>query len=157
MTEQPIWKKLGQIGDINPIEYGGGYVFTDETGVYDPELEYIEPMPEPDTDAYVYRVSLERYKLSSTGHLVPFKYNPTWPYPEDSYIEWFDKDLEQISSFAGITREELVTALCSDNAMARASACETLAQYFGWEEFDSYPLHLSESELEERYSDQKYQ
>ena len=41
-TKQPKWKRVGTIGDINFVEYDGGIVFVDETGVYCPELEYVQ-------------------------------------------------------------------------------------------------------------------
>jgi hypothetical protein len=154
-TKQPVWKQVGTIGDINFIDHDGGPVYIDETGVYCPELEYVQNMPRENgnEDAFVYRVPLENLKLSTTGHLIPARYDATWPHPEESYTEWFDRDLDAAAAFCGGPREELVQALISDNPMARAQAYEFLAQFHGWENFDSYPLHFTNrEELEARYA-----
>lgn len=136
------------------IEYDGGPVFIDETGAYPPELEYVQNMPEPNTDAYVYRIVLDPLKLSPDGKLIPANYDETWPHPIADYTEWFDRDIDKVASSIGISREEFIEALISDNPMARASAYEALAHYHGWDNFDSYPLHfLTREELEARYED----
>ena len=146
---QPKWKKVGTIGDINFSVYGGGIVRVDETGVYPPELEYVQVMPENDT--YVYRFPLENLKLSPSGRLIHARYDDTWSHPIEAYTEWFDDSLGDIAAYVGISQSELVDALLSDNPMARASAWESIGQYHGFENLDGYPLHLSESETEERY------
>jgi len=149
-TKQPKWKQVGTIGDINFVQHDGGPVFVDETGVYCPELEYVQNMPEG--DAYVYRICLDPLKLSPAGKLIPANFDETWPYPVEHYTEWFDRDIDRVAGSIGIDRAEFVSALISDNPMARASAYEALAQYHGWENFDSYPLHFkTEAELEARY------
>ena len=38
-TKQPKWKLIAQLGDVNPIDYGGYFIYEDETGVYPPEGE----------------------------------------------------------------------------------------------------------------------
>jgi hypothetical protein len=150
MTAQPKWKQVGTIGDVNFVEHDGGPVYIDETGVYCPELEYVQNVAEG--DAFVYRILLENLKLSPAGKLIPTSYREDWPHPIERYTEWFDRDLDGVSQSCGIERAELVQALISDNAMARASAYEALAQYHGWENFDSYPLHFkTRAELEARY------
>ena len=152
MTAQPQWKQVGTIGDVNFVEHDGGPVYIDETGVYCPELEYVKNMAEG--DAFVYRILLENLKLSPAGKLIPASYREDWPHPIERYTEWFDRDLDSVSQSCGIERAELVQALISDNPMARASAYEALAQYHGWENFDSYPLHFTNrEELEARYAE----
>ena len=47
-TKQPSWKCIGHIGDVDPIAYGGGFVYIDETGIYPPELTYFEPAEDSD-------------------------------------------------------------------------------------------------------------
>ena len=51
---QPIWKFVANLGDADPITYGGFFVFTDETGVYAPEAELLE---EPTEDFKLWSVS----------------------------------------------------------------------------------------------------
>lgn len=150
-TKQPKWKHVGSIGDVNFVQHDGGPVFVDETGVYDPELEYVQNMPEG--DAYVYRIVLDALKLSPTGRLIPANFDETWPYPVEHYTEWFDATIGTVAESVGLPREEFISALVSENPMARAQAYAELAHYHGWENFDSYPLHFkNEAELEARYA-----
>ena len=46
---QPTWKFVTNLGDANPIDHGGRFLYTDETGVYDPEVEVLE-IKSGDTD-----------------------------------------------------------------------------------------------------------
>jgi hypothetical protein len=159
MSAQPKWKQVGTIGDINFVQHDGGPVFIDETGVYCPELEYVQNMPREDgnEDAYVYRITLDALTISPAGHLIPARYDATWPHPIEDYTEWFDNDIESVCHFVGIGVSDFIQAITSDNPMARASAYEALAQYHGWENFDSYPLHImTEAELEARYENHPY-
>ena len=43
-TQQPRWKNVGHIGDVDPIAHGGGFVYEDSTGVYCPEMTYFETL-----------------------------------------------------------------------------------------------------------------
>lgn len=157
MTTQPKWKQVGTVGDIHFVEYNGGPVFVDETGIYPPELEYVQNMPEPDNDAFVYRIVLDNLTMSPAGHLIPAKYDASWPHPIEDYTEWFDKDLDSVASFVGLPVSDLIQSLTSDKPVARAWAFEALASYHGWENFDSYPLHFtSREELEGRYENHPY-
>lgn len=46
---QPEWKFVKQLGDVNPIDHDGLFLFVDETGVYPPELEVLTKL-EGDTE-----------------------------------------------------------------------------------------------------------
>lgn len=46
-------------------------------------------------------------------------------------------------------------AEADENALARAVAIVDAAGYYGWENFDSYPLELTKDEVEARYADQE--
>lgn len=150
MRKQPIWKLACTVGDINPIEYSGGFVYIDSTGVYGPELEWIESedqhKAEP-TRWTVYRIMLERCSLTPAGNLVPYGFHlrTDLPYPIERYTEWFDNPNWNMTT-------ELREMLCSDNPMDLANAYLELAQYHGWENFDSYPLTFTNrDELQKRY------
>ena len=41
MTPQPQWKLLTNLGDADYIEHDGYFVYVDEAGVYDPEVEVL--------------------------------------------------------------------------------------------------------------------
>jgi hypothetical protein len=157
-TNQPIWKLAGTVGDVNPIDYSGGFIYTDETGIYPPELEWIESedshKAEP-TNWTVYRILLERcamVKIDGAFRLITANYKPDWTHPIDRYIEWFDESIKNVSDSSGIPIADLETMLCSPDPKQLAQAYLELAQYHGWENFDSYPLKFTDrSELETRY------
>jgi hypothetical protein len=48
---QPKWKCVGNLGDVDPITHGGILVYIDETGVYPPEVEVIEPYKNENHDS----------------------------------------------------------------------------------------------------------
>ena len=39
---QTVWKFVTNLGDASPLDYGGLFVYIDETGVYPPEMERVE-------------------------------------------------------------------------------------------------------------------
>jgi len=49
---QPDWKFEAQLGDVNPIDHGGKFLFSDKTGVYAPELEVLELIEGDTEDEY---------------------------------------------------------------------------------------------------------
>src|ERR1039458_5750984 len=97
-------KLVAQLGDASPIDYGGYFIYEDDTGVYAPEGELLES---PDTDETpegwkVYRFSLDRLKQITQGenvYLVSFKYVETWPYPPSAYDEWFNRVLNRGAAY----------------------------------------------------------
>lgn len=153
---QPKWKLVANLGDVNPLDYGGKFVFIDETGVYDPELEYLEEPCEDDTSGgfCIYRGSLERQKVvidtDNCWWLVPFKYNRSYPHPIHQYQEWFFDSLHGVCESMDIEYDEMIKLLCSDNPIELATAYIAIMEYHGWNNFDSYPLDLTRSEAEER-------
>ena len=154
-TKQPVWKKIGTVGDVNPLDYDGGFIYEDETGVYPAELEYIARTV--NGSWLVYRWSLDRCEAVTVGEktlLVPFGF-PTradLPHPITDYDEWFNSDLESAASSADRTVENLRAAFCHEDAQLRAWAYLDLAQYHGFENFDSYPVTFtSRKKLEARY------
>lgn len=142
-TQQPEWELVGTIGDRNPVEYGGGYVFRDKTGVYAPEVEWIEPYDDSVPSVMVYRVPMERHTYVD-GILSDNPYHP------DKAV-WYADDLQFVCRYCGCDCDELIGNLCGDDPVARAWAYETLASYHGWHEFDHYPLGLTADEAERRY------
>lgn len=149
-TKQPIWKKVGSVGDVNPLDCGGGFVYADETEVYPPEMEYIQSQDDGSGDAgpwLVYRVALDppRFKtLTELGkqqmvrplELPQSERGVTWHW----YNEWFVKSLPDVAANMGTTAFSMLRWLLSKNPVLRAYAYLTLAEYHGWENFDAYPL-----------------
>lgn len=163
MTKQPKWKLLANLGDVNPIEYGGYFVYVDETGAYDAEAERLEPpmddVDEDDPSARweVRRICLDRCKLVEDDdhrvYVVPVRYDASWPYPVSRYAEWFTEALASIAEFVDTTVSDLRTNLCSEEPVRRALAYQAIYDYHGWDNGDSYPLTLTRAEVEERYKD----
>lgn len=156
-TAQPVWKLVAQLGDVNPIDYGGLFVYVDTTGVYPPEAEKLmEPIEDNGVTKWeVYRFILENLKaVEHEGRtlLIPARYDPSWPHPIERYDEWFNSDLESVSSYVGQVVNELRQSLVADDPAKRALAWQAIGDYHGWDNLDSYPLtYTSEAEIRERY------
>lgn len=148
---QPTWKLLWSTDCTR--------LLVDATGVYPPELEIAdEVFDAPDAERFVvHRVCLERCQAvrpdpGGPVYLVPGAWTPEWAHPLPSYVEWFAKHLGAVASSAGTTEEDIIAGLCSDDPSERASAYQDIIGHFGAHEFDSYPLLLSEEELNKRWS-----
>jgi hypothetical protein len=109
----------------------------------------------------VYRVLLDRCQVIRSepdlfepgqAYLVPASYRPDWPHPVASYVEWFAEDLASVAECMGTARDELVTALCSEDGKERAWAYDCIYDYHGWENGDSYPSELTRDEVTEQYT-----
>lgn len=150
LNAQPKWEFVGNLGDVNPLDYGGYFVYEDSTGVYEAEAALIQP--DENGDNYtILRINLERYKIVD-GHMVPIRYDPSWPRPIEHYQPWFHDKLREIAESNGISYEELVSGLTSPDALTLARAYHDLADYLGWVEFDSYPLTpLTRAQVQKKY------
>lgn len=147
-TKQPTWKPVANLGDVDPVTYGGQFVYIDETGVYPPECEVIEPADEETARPYatVWRFILEPC-THIDGVLSDNKFHPTKP-------AWFADSLHQLAAFAGVTFESLVECLTSSDPVQRAHAWLEIGRYHGWQNLDSYPLEIETIEdARERYAD----
>lgn len=156
---QPIWRCIAQLGDASPTEHGGHWVFIDETSVYPPEAEVLFVYDHG--PSRVYRYPLDRCTFID-GVLSHNKYHP-------DYCAWWattsekmkarpqdGKGLTDLASYMGVAEEELVEMFCSDDPVQRAMAYEAAGQYHGFNNFDDYPLELTQSEVEARYADERY-
>lgn len=182
MANQPEWECVANLGDTDPITYGGILVYIDKTGVYPPEVEVIQEEENEDYDSdydqgydepleydedkseelhwTIYRMPLERCTYDPvTECLSDNQYHP-------DHSAWFsqtikerakrpqDSGLESVCSSVGIARDQLIKLLCSDDPIELAHGYRCIADTWGWHEFDSYPLTIkSRREMEERYKD----
>lgn len=138
-TKQPKWRYITNLGDVNYLEYGGAFVFEDETGVYAPELEIY------DRDGNsMSRVVLEPHTYEN-GVLSDN------PYHKDMEA-WYASKLPAVADCVGHDVELIRTALCSSQPVDRAIAYTHLIAYFGVFEFDNYPVKLTPKEARERYA-----
>jgi hypothetical protein len=154
-------RKVRTVGDVNPIEHGGGYVLTDDDspegwieyseGISDDDDAWDIDLDDPDTLARVkvtlYRVGLDRLRRETETDDEGNETTRIMP------REWFLKDLGSVASYVGSSVRTLVDSLCSDDPCVRASVYQDLASYHGWQNFDSDPLELTLGELVERWKD----
>jgi len=144
-TKQPIWKLSANLGDVNPLD-DGALLFTDETGVYPPELVLIEanlPKEGEDETFTVSRVQCERCFLLGEG-VSDNRFHKDRP-------AWFSDKLASVASYCGSSPRDLQTALCDQNEVNRGLGYQSLVGYFGVFEFDQYPSKMTEAELRNRY------
>lgn len=145
-TKQPSWKLVANLGDRNPVDHGGFFVFTDETRVYPPEVELLES---PDNDEggtwTVYRFILEPCTFAN-GVLSDNKFHPEHP-------AWFADSIGSVSNFVGVPTAELIDMLVNGNPTNKAWAWKAIGDYHGFENLDSYPLTFTNrAEVEARYA-----
>lgn len=124
-TKKNPMKLYGVIGDLNPIDYGGGVVFEIDDG---PHVIYFKEWGDEDTVG-TFTVPIEDNLVDDT---------PWW-------------DWDDVARSTGIEASELQKAGASKDPIARAQVLETLASYYGWSAFDHAPEVLSREEAEERY------
>lgn len=146
---QPKWKRIANLGDRHPLDYGGYFVYVDETRVYEPEAEWLVPDDE-DHGATIFRILLERMRVVD-GYLVPYEYRRDWPHPLERYDAWFHGNLREIASSFGVSPEDLEAEFTSADPLIRADAYRALIEHYGAEEFDSDALSLGRESLENRY------
>lgn len=168
MTNQPQWKLVAQLGDVDPISYGGYFIYEDETGVYAPEAEHLESPDEDADDGWiVHRFSLDRCTLTTfdAGEDTGFSYTVLSDnsfHPEMS--AWFapsavkrrerpqDSHLGNVADTMDTTVDELQAAFCADDVRARAWAYRCIGDYYGYDNLDAYPLRLNRADVEARYA-----
>lgn len=162
-TNQPDWKCVANLGDRNPIDNGGYFVYVDQTGVYPPEAEWLEE-PEDYLDNVfamwtVYRFTLEPCTFVN-GILSDNPFHPGHP-------AWFAKPesertkrpqdttyLKNICDCNSISMGDLVRLFCSEDPIERAIAWRAVGIYHGFDELDYYPLKLTEMEVRKRYEEE---
>lgn len=142
-------RKLGIIGDVNPIEYGGGYVLGGVPDVGGPWVEYVHGLDEThpkawdvdlDDRAQTDTIKVEVYRVDLGTNAREFLRDHDW-------VNWDD-----VASTCGQDPETYSEAAELDTAQKRALAVWDAAGHYGWHEFDQYPLQLTLTELIERWS-----
>jgi hypothetical protein len=160
-SNQPVWKLLDVLGDVNPIDHGGMLVYQDETGVYAPEAVVIVALIkdyEDDPDRWiVYRFPLERCTYIN-GVLSDNPFHPEHPAwfatPESRRVERPQDTtyLSRVADNEGMEIEELIAAFCSADPIERAAAYEAIGSYHGFINLDHDPItDFDRSEMEARH------
>lgn len=141
---QPTWKYLKNIGDANPLDHGGLFVFEDETGIYPPEMERVDPVSDEDgADVTIHRVVLEPCTYID-GVLSDNKFHLEIP-------AWFADSIGSVATASDVEPPTLIRHLCSDDVIARAIAYRDIFDYHGWDNGDAYPRTISYKEAQKRY------
>ena len=144
----PEWKLVAQLGDADPISYGGYFIYEDATGVYAPEGEILISPDDDDAPEgwQVYRFSLDRCTFID-GVLSD---NPHHP----GHAAWFADDINSVASSIGKDIDNMVADLCSEDTVRRAWARRAIGDYHGLENLDSDPITFHDRhEIEERYTE----
>lgn len=147
---QPEWKFIANLGDVNPLAYGGLFVYIDETGVYPPEMERIEededydPDPE-DEEEDASQDSDDEPRFYIVHRVVLDKCEP-------NHKEWFSDSLDSVCASMDYDRAELDADLCSDDPIRLANAYRAILDHHGWENMDQYPDRITHAEALERYT-----
>lgn len=147
MTNQPVWKRVAQLGDRDPRQHGGYWVFVDETGVYPPEAELL--VIDEDEAGTAYRFILEPCTFIN-GILSDNQFHPELP-------AWFADKIDAVASTNGLKTEDLIAFFCSNEPISRALAWKAVADHYGAFEMDQYPRRFTPSEIEEHYDDYPYE
>lgn len=153
MTDQPAWKLVANLGDQNPLEHGGLFVYRDETGVYCEKAVKLDPMLNGTFE--VRRFCLEKctYENGVLSDNPYHKDHPVW-FGDRTPDKWNPEgELKKLADYTGQTEEGLIKAFCSDNPCDRAMAYESVGNYHGWENLDEYPVTLTYEEAKEKYGD----
>lgn len=133
---QPEWELVANLGDVDPITYGGFVVYRDKRGVYPPEADLIEGPPET--------VPITSRRARWTVYQIVC--DPV----DDPDDEWYGDDLDIIAD-AFEPPQPIRSMLQSDDPAQLASAYQELVSYHGAYEFDQDPLTLTLAEVKARY------
>lgn len=155
-TQQPTWKLVAQFGDVHPIDYGGLFVYEDETGVYPPEAELLEVPEDGERTYYVYRFILEpcTYIDGILSDNPYHKDKPAWFAGTETMRAERPQDttyLKNIADSYDITVDAFATMFCSEDVRERAEAWRMVGEHHGFINLDSYPLQLTRAEVKARY------
>lgn len=170
MSQQPIWKCVGNIGDNSPLEYGGLFVFVDETGVYPPEMELIEVIGGEREDEYnehgelitegnekweIRRVVLKNCYFEN-GILSDNQFHKdhaVWFFKTEQQRKERPRDSDHLSICRSIGMDEMefINLFLSSDPIDRACGWQIVGDYHGWENLDSYPWTSTDrKEMEQR-------
>lgn len=145
-TKQPVWKYLGNLGDVNPLKHGGFFVYFDKTGVYNVEAALLEPLE--DGKFNLSRFCCEKCSYVN-GVLSDNRFHPDKP-------AWFADRLDSMAETYGMTREEIIKMFISDAPLELASAWRMVGEYFGYMNLDSYPIKLTRREVYNKFRKECY-
>jgi hypothetical protein len=138
-TQQPEWKCVGSFGDVDPIAYGGGFIYEDTTGVYAPEVTLFIPGSDEKWKEKEGKTPLEvrRFIIERT--------------PQDEW--WWDKRAD-LAGFMGGTVAEFEEDAVNGSLRQQANIYQSIGQYYGFDNFDAEPRTMTEDEAYEKYKEE---
>ena len=151
-TQQPSFWCIGNIGDADPFDHGGGFVLVDRTGVYSPELLMLEaPSCADETLHELSTILLEpltRIKLKGGSYGLSDNRFHT------DHVAWFGSpaQLKSVSNCCDRPDSSLLDSFLSSCPIERALAYRDVAFYYGPANFERSPRRL-EPEKAERLCD----
>jgi len=164
MNNNPDLKLVAQLGDSNPFDHGGQFVFIDKTGINSPFLEVLEissgnTETEYDKDGNVLIYGNMEWEINHIGldqciYVDGFLYVKLSDDEDDlpDHPIWFSDKIEIVAEFVGLKPIELIKKFCSENVVERAVAYKSVADCYGIINFDSHPHYVQERrDLEKRY------
>jgi len=138
----PNWGLIAQLGDADPVEHGGYFIFVDQNGEHEPRGEFWEVPDDESEPAEIFRWSLTKCTYQD-GVLSDNQFHPEIP-------AWFADSVADAAECCDY-QDDIIADLCGDDVLARARAYETIGHYAGFRELDEYPLELSSDALEQLY------
>ncbi len=121
---KPHSKPDFNLGDVNPYDYGGYFVWKDCRAVYFPESQ-------SDT------LTAYRFDISENG------------LTDLSWIK--ETEYQAIAEFIGVTATEITRLATSKDVAERAQFYRAVGDYFGWINLDSYPLQMDRKAFAKLY------
>lgn len=144
-TRQPLWRMVANLGDVDPIEHDGFFVYTDRRGIYPPEAEVLVRLDTEPTSWQTYRFALESCTYID-GVLSDNALHP------DTAV-WFADRLSDVARSVDMPLPDMLNGFTSEDPIARAWCWRAVGDYFGYENLDSYPVtYRKRSELPRRFS-----
>src|ERR1035437_7011908 len=123
-------KFIANLGDINPLEHGGFFVYDNDGAI---EVSIIEWADEGE-----FRV----YDFSCDGGTIENEW-------------WFD-DLNIIADYCGTTKNDIVLDMVSGDPVKVAQAFQTIIAFWGPRAFDDSPSILTRREVHNRFRKECY-
>lgn len=122
-------KPIGVIGDVSPVEHGGGVIYEAPNGTY--EMHYFSPYEDDDGEELV-----SIYIFDIAPNVL-------------SELDWVD--WKQIAQYIDMPVDELRGYAESTDPLARASVYESVGQYHSFGELDPYQREESVGATDLKY------
>lgn len=122
---QPNYQLVANLGDANPLDHGGFFVYKDQEGRHDPLVEWFDP-----ERLQVWRFELEPL-VDHKGMLVPaemYAQRKQLPKPVGAWEVWFSKHVPYAADHNGMKAAELRRLLCSKDILNRARGYQIMAE-----------------------------